>query len=70
MDRSSSDMDTAMEEDAKAGGVPSSRDSGSDAAAGPPNLQVAALRNILGTEAEQQVRRNLASLVLRCPSLR
>lgn len=54
--RSSSDMDTAMEEEAAAKAaakLAGSSDSDSDRTV--PGLQAEALRNILGTKAEEQV---------------
>jgi hypothetical protein len=59
-DRSSSDMDTAMEDAAgkAVDSVAVSRDSDSDSPRrdAVPNLQVEAFRNILGADAEKQVR--------------
>jgi hypothetical protein len=60
-DRSSSDMDTAMEDAAAAKAIDSGAGSRSSDSDSPrrgvvPSLQVEAVRNILGADAEKQVR--------------
>ena len=73
-DRSSSDMDTAMEDAAAAKAADSaagSRDSDSDSPRHGlvPGLQAEALRNILGTDTDKQVRAWFTQGVAAAPAL-